>query len=232
MSAKISVSLALVPTTLARRDGAAASRLSHFLKPLEADITELLTDWSRFAPRDAPSFQLSIIANVTGEQETNESLTSIMQPGASSPTNHSAEDSSKSPSDQSMEQGHWTEEEERRHRGAVLQEGRRLVRERTQAATQAEPSSPTPRSQWDSEHYRKFAEVMREAMDQDPSLTDFGAGYIAHLSMDQPRSGGLSRAGGEWHEFEAKEEDIPWRDGNCNRCGMPRNAWQHEKAGQ
>lgn len=121
---------------LAPRDGAMERPLSRSLSHLGAGILDRLTDTWKSVPNDAQYLQLSIIVSAIGEPPTSESLTSITQPGHSSPRNPFAEASSESPSDP-YEQGQWPTTQ-------MVTDSRFLESERGPAAET--PSSPTPLS--------------------------------------------------------------------------------------
>lgn len=84
--------------------GVTVHLLSRSLLNLVADITERSMALWKSVPPDAQSLQLQITVIAIGEQKTNESSISTTQPGALSPTNLSAPDSSPSRSRVSRDQ--------------------------------------------------------------------------------------------------------------------------------
>ena len=103
MSDQISKLVEVVRTIPAPLGGVTESQLLRFLWSLAEDTTEECMGGLKFVLRDAQSLQLSITVSAIGEQQTKESSISTTQPGTSSPTSLSLEDSSPSPSDQSDE---------------------------------------------------------------------------------------------------------------------------------
>lgn len=98
--------------------------------------------------------------------------------------------------------------------------GEQPIRESLISAMQHGESSPTDPSAPDSS--------MSPSVAQMEARSTMETRWADRVNPSSPTQ--RSRAGGEYHRFKQHPYGIgPKRDENCNTCGMPRTAFQHQR---